>query len=264
MDHRIIRYPDSRLSVFDIGKAGMAKHSVYGLLEIDVTAAREKLRDLRRRGREVSFTAWAMKTIACCVADHPGVHALRRGKNRAVAFTDVDVSLMVEREVEGAAVPLPLLIRAAQEKPAEEIDSEIRAALSQPIADESGHVLGSHGIPTALFRLYYALPHFLRVWIIRGLTANPFRTKALSGTVTITTVGGVGSPGWIIPTRSWHNAVFALGTVSRKPWALGDRIVIRDVLNLTVVLNHDVIDGRPAGKFVQDLVKRMEKAAGID
>jgi hypothetical protein len=40
MDFEIIRYPDSRLSTVDLGKTGISKHAIYGLLEIDVTVPR--------------------------------------------------------------------------------------------------------------------------------------------------------------------------------------------------------------------------------
>jgi pyruvate/2-oxoglutarate dehydrogenase complex dihydrolipoamide acyltransferase (E2) component len=199
------------------------------------------------------------KTIGRCIADHKLVHALRFHKRSVIAFKDVDISIMVEREIDGVPVPLPLLVKSAESKSAEEIDAEIRAAISQPIHDERDFVLGRHEIPKLFFKLYYMLPHPVRAFIIKRLTANPFRTKALSGTVTVTTVSGVGRSGWIIPTRSWHNAIFALGTVSRKPWVVNGAVRIREILNMTVVLNHDVIDGNPARMFVQDLVKRIEK-----
>jgi pyruvate/2-oxoglutarate dehydrogenase complex dihydrolipoamide acyltransferase (E2) component len=263
MDYEIIGFPESRLSVIDLGKIGITKHAMYCLLEIDVTVPREKLRQLRRQGKRISFTAWMTKTIGRCIADHPLVHALAFRKKSVIAFKDVDISIMVEKEIGGVPAPLPLLVKGTNRKTAEEIDAEISAAVSQPISDERDFVLGKHTISRWLFKLYYKMPHLLRVFAIKRLTANPFRTQALSGTVTLTTVTGVGSPGWIIPTRSWHNAIFALGSVSKKPWVSGNEVRIRDILNMTVAFNHDVIDGNQARRFVQDLVRRLEKAADL-
>jgi hypothetical protein len=264
MSFEIVEYPESRLSVIDLGKIGGARHSMYGLLEIDVSVSRARLRSLRRQGREISFTAWMTGTIGRCIADHRLVHALRFGKRSVIAFKEVDIAIMVEREIGGIPVPLPLLVTSAESKSAEEIDSEIRDAVSQPILDERDFVLGRHKIPRFLFQLYYRLPDPVRAFILKRLVSNPFRTKALSGTVMLTTVSGVGGSGWIIPTRGWHNAIFALGTVSRKPWVADGAVRIREILNMTVVLNHDVIDGNPARMFVQDLVKRIEKGEGTE
>jgi pyruvate/2-oxoglutarate dehydrogenase complex dihydrolipoamide acyltransferase (E2) component len=109
-------------------------------------------------------------------------------------------------------------------------------------------------------RLYYLLPGWLRLLAVRCLAANPHQMKRNSGTVTVTTVSAIGQgTGWILPTRSWHNLFFGLGTISRKPWVVRNRIEVRDILNLTVAFNHDVVDGSPARRFLQMLVERVEK-----
>jgi pyruvate/2-oxoglutarate dehydrogenase complex dihydrolipoamide acyltransferase (E2) component len=36
------------------------------------------------------------------------------------------------------------------------------------------------------------------------------------------------------------------------------KIQVREILNLTVLFDHDVIDGSPAARFVDKLVKRLE------
>jgi len=75
----------------------------------------------------------------------------------------------------------------------------------------------------------------------------------------VTTVNAVGPfSGWIVPTRSMHGLSFALGTITRKPWVHGGQIAQREILNLTVSMDHDVIDGAPARRFIQDLIKHIE------
>jgi pyruvate/2-oxoglutarate dehydrogenase complex dihydrolipoamide acyltransferase (E2) component len=39
---------------------------------------------------------------------------------------------------------------------------------------------------------------------------------------------------------------------------VGDEIAVRDVLDLTVTIDHDVVDGPPATRFGADLRHRME------
>jgi pyruvate/2-oxoglutarate dehydrogenase complex dihydrolipoamide acyltransferase (E2) component len=85
----------------------------------------------------------------------------------------------------------------------------------------------------------------------------------MMGTVMITSVGSVARvPGWILP-RSIHNLSLALGSVVKKPWVVGQGIAAQDILHLTVLFDHDVIDGAPAARFVADLVRRMEAGAGL-
>ena len=76
----------------------------------------------------------------------------------------------------------------------------------------------------------------------------------------VTTVNAVErTAGWILPTRNMHNIALSFGSISKKPWVVKGKVEVRDILHLTVAFNHDVIDGVPAGRFVQDLVKTIEE-----
>ena len=91
-----IPYPSSRQLTFDLGRIGLAKHHVRGLLEVDVTEPRRLIKQNRQAGRKISFTAWLIKAIADCVALHPpiaGVNDARR--NKVLVFEDVDISIVV-------------------------------------------------------------------------------------------------------------------------------------------------------------------------
>ena len=57
---KIIR---SRIATFDIFDVGMRKHHISAMLEFDVTESRAKLRELRKKGINVSFNAWLLKII---------------------------------------------------------------------------------------------------------------------------------------------------------------------------------------------------------
>jgi hypothetical protein len=256
---RIIDFPLSRLATADVGRFGLTKHSMFGLFEVDVTAARNRLRSLRRQGQDVSFTAWMVKTIADSVARNPLVHALRLSRHQLIAFDDVDVALPIERVVDGRGVPLPVLLRQANLRTAHDINTEIHEALEKPIADERDFVLSRHAFSRLSLRLYYAFPQAVRVAVWRLLFGNPFRARRHTGTVIVTTVNAIGgSSGWILPSRTMHNLALSLGSVSRKPWVVDGKLAVRDILSLTVTFNHDVIDGVPARRFIQDLVAAIE------
>jgi hypothetical protein len=259
IDHRIVDYPVSRLATVDVGRFGLRRHSMFGLLEVDVTGARSRLRQLRREGQEVSFTAWVIKTIGDCVARNPLVHALRWRRRTLIAFNEVDIAMPIERIVDGKGVPLPLLIRKTNLRTVQDIQREIGEALAKPISDERDFILGTHAFSRVALRSYYALPQAIRLFIWNRLFSSPFRARRHSGTVMVTTVNAIGaSSGWILPTRTMHNLTLSLGSISRKPWVVDGKLAVRDILNLTVAFDHDVIDGVPARKFVQDLVRQME------
>jgi hypothetical protein len=259
-DYEIIDYPRSRLATADVGRFGHDKHYMFGLIEVDVTEARRRLRRERREGESASFTAWMIKTIGDCVARNSYAQAMKWRRGRLVAFDDVDIAIPVERVVDGERVPLPLLLKNTNRKTAKELHEEIQAALSKPIGDEKDLVLSRHQFSGAAMRLYYALPQGLRLFLWRRIFSDPFRARANAGTVMVTTVNaGEGSCGWILPSRNMHNIALSFGSISKKPWVVDGQVAIREILHLTVTFNHDVIDGVPARRFVQDLVRSIEK-----
>jgi pyruvate/2-oxoglutarate dehydrogenase complex dihydrolipoamide acyltransferase (E2) component len=66
-------------------------------------------------------------------------------------------------------------------------------------------------------------------------------------TVDITSVGkfGGGHSGWGL-THTGTSLGLVVGGIAWKPAVVNGRIEPREILNLTVVFDHDVIDGAPA------------------
>ena len=256
-------FPRSRFGTFDVGVISRSKHHIAGLLEIDVTAGRERLRRLRRDGTPISFTAWIVKTIAGAVMESPEVHGILQGRRRRVMFSDVDVALIVERTVDGTAVPLPVLLPQSESRTLEDIDAYITAAVTQTVRGAEDFQLGRRR-SKILMALYYRLPQPIRIWILKRILRNPARHKATMGTVVVSSLAaGMRFPGWILPT-SMHNLVFGVGSVVRKPRVLREQVLPRDVLHLTVMFDHDVVDGAPAARFISRLVRMLETATVLD
>ena len=256
---RVETFPLSRISTFDVGVISRKKHHITGLLEVDVTDARARLRSIRRAGSPVSFTAWFVKTVALSIQDMAQVHGVLRGQRRRTIFQDVDISLVVEREVNGTPVPLPVVVRNCNTTSIEGIETSIASAINQEIDGSRDYQLDKKRSPF-ITALYYRLPQFQRVGIIQRILKNPDIRKKMMGTVIVTSVApGLQFPGWILP-RSMHNLAFGLGSVVRKPRVVHDEVKPRDVLHLTVLFDHDVVDGAPAARFVSYLVKNLETA----
>jgi pyruvate/2-oxoglutarate dehydrogenase complex dihydrolipoamide acyltransferase (E2) component len=92
-----------------------------------------------------------------------------------------------------------------------------------------------------------------------GSTTSLFRSKEMMGTAVITSVAAGGHlSGWVIP-KSMHGLCFALGPISKKPWVVANRVEVRDILHLTVLVDHDVVDGVPAARFFARLAGRIQR-----
>lgn len=264
IEYEIKEFPSSRQSTFDTGYIGLRKHHIKALIELDVTHARELIRDHRNKKKEeLSFTAWILKCISQAIFENKSVHAIRKGKNKLILFDDIDISIIVEKEINGEKVPLPLVIRKVNRKTIKDIHYEIKQAKEQEVTDEKDYILGENQFKWAM-KLYVSLPQFLRLIIWkRFILKNPFLMKKMSGTVVVTSVGMMGKVrGWVIPV-SILPICFALGSIIKKPGVFKDQIEIREYLHMTILIDHDVIDGAPAARFVSRLTELIESGYGL-
>ena len=254
-----IPYPSSRKMTFDLGKIAHQKHYVSALLEIDVTDSWNAIRSQPRNNERYSFISWLIKAVADCVAGHPQAAGFNlKSRGRVLVFEDVDVSIVVEKDVNGAPVPLPYVVRQADSKSVLEIHREIEAARAQAVMDEGGYVLGEPG-QASMMKAFLVLPQFLRLWLMKlFLLDHPLRVKQSMGNVMVTTVGLVGhTHGWILPT-TMHPLCLAFGSVNEQPWVHRGNIETRRILHLAALVDHDAIDGAPAARFMDALVQRLE------
>ena len=162
-NYQYINISPSRIPSFDVYSVGLKKHYVTALLEFDVTESRKKIREKRRGGAMLSFNAWLIKVISDSLEKYPEVAAFRINKRKMIRFKDINISMVVEKELGDEKVPIPVVIEKCNEKTAEEITAEIEEAKNQ-VMTENDVVLRKKA--TTGERLYYKLPGFLRrrVW----------------------------------------------------------------------------------------------------
>lgn len=83
------------------------------------------------------------------------------------------------------------------------------------------------------------------------------------GNAVVSSLGMMGKiNGWFIP-KSVHPVCFGIGSVIKKPAVINDEIKIREILNMTILFDHDVIDGAPMVRFLKDLTFNIENASGL-
>jgi len=215
------------------------KHHIHGLVEVDVTEARERIRQIKERtGERLSFTGFIVYCCARAVDEDKHLHAYRDWRNRLVLFDDVDVSLGAERRGQGGQpVVLQGVIRAANRKSVREIHAEIRELQSKALVET----------PWGRWLSWYVLiPGFIRRLIFRIAQRAPMAIKRLNGTVLVTSVGMFGnSAGWGIPLAA-HTLCVTVGGIESRPVLHDGELQEREHLCLTVTFDHDIVDGAPA------------------
>jgi hypothetical protein len=151
----------------------------------------------------------------------------------------------------------PNVIRAANKKTLRQIHEEIRAA-------QAGSVEESRGMEWFRWAPLFAyVPTPVRTLAWRALSRNPHAIKRFAGTVGVTAVGmfGKGS-GWGM-TIPFLTLNVVLGGIMEKPAIVHGRVEPREYLCITVSVDHDIVDGAPAARFVNRLRELIESAFGL-
>lgn len=247
-------YPSHRGFVIGSLRAGRRSFPVHGLLELDVTDA---VAALDRRPEPLSFTAFVVAATARAVAAHPEVHAYREWRGRLVVARHVDVATLVEVADQGTTFPLAHLIRDADVRPVRDLSAELRNVQADIARSDSGRLLRRG-----------------TAWIgrIPGLAALLYsvakrspRLRERSGTVAVTSVGMFGTTGGtgiVQPTIMTLSVL--VGGRSMRPRVVEGHITARLVLDLTISVDHAIVDGAPAARFAATLADLIEHPTWID
>jgi pyruvate/2-oxoglutarate dehydrogenase complex dihydrolipoamide acyltransferase (E2) component len=254
-NHKVVPFPATRKIVMDAGRLGVRRHVIHGLLEFDVTQAREFMRAHKARtGESLSFTAFVVACFARAVDRHKPVHAYRNWRNRLVIFDDVDIVTMIEAERGGVA--LAHILRVANVRSVFDIHREIRAIQAQPAQSDQRKWLVGIGprLPAFVRGIFY--------WLLRK---NPHWFKRYAGTCVLTSVGMFGhGGGWGISFLPMHTIGLMVGGIAQKPGVVDGQIAIREYLDLTLSFDHDIVDGASATRFAECLRQLIEGGDGLN
>ncbi|HEX2865173.1 MAG TPA: 2-oxo acid dehydrogenase subunit E2 [Deinococcales bacterium] len=247
--------PFGRLRGIERAVASLARERnlMRALVEVDVTLARERLRAHRAAtGEPVSLTALLVSSLAKAAAEHPEAHAMVDWRGRLAVPKVVDVALIVEADSPEGPVPLGFVLRNADRKTPAEIDAEIRAAKKR--GGDNGPVVQAAG----------RFPIWAQRLALRYLLRRPAQVTRLMGTIGVTAVGMFGRRGgWGLALPILPLGV-TVGGVARKPGVVGQAILPREFLSLTLDFDHDAVDGAPAARFTERFCRLLETAALLE
>jgi pyruvate/2-oxoglutarate dehydrogenase complex dihydrolipoamide acyltransferase (E2) component len=247
----VLPFPSSRRAVTAAVRAGRRILPMHGLLDVDITEACQLLEDHRP---PVSTTAYVIAAVARAVAAHPEVHVYRDWRGRLVRHRHVDVQTLVEVPTAQGPFGLVHVVRDADVRGVADLSAELHEVKADPSSTASGRALQplaplAGRVPGVFPAMYAAM-------------SRSVRAHELSGTVQVTAVGMfTGGGGFALAPPTLASLLVVVGGASRRPRVVDDRIAIRNVLDLTVTIDHNVVDGAPATRFGADLRSRMEHPA---
>ncbi|BDG45167.1 dihydrolipoamide acetyltransferase family protein [Saccharococcus caldoxylosilyticus] len=204
-------------------KSAYTAPHVTGMDEVDVTKLVEirtvLAKQLESESIKLTYLPFVIKAVTRALQEHPIFNAMvDEETNEIVLKKEYHIGIATATK-EGLVVPV---IKHADQKSIRELAMEI-ADLS-----EKAH------------------RHTLRIDELQG------------STFTITSTGAGG--GWFATPIINYPEVAILGVhaIKRRPAVVGDEIVIRDMMGLSLTFDHRVIDGEPAGRFMRTVARILE------
>ncbi|MDQ1745185.1 MAG: hypothetical protein QOE23_3524 [Pseudonocardiales bacterium] len=243
-------FPPSRRLVTAALRSGRRIVPMHGLFEVDISTAR---RELARYDPPASLTAFVIACLGRAVAAHPEVHAYRDWRGRLVRHRAVDVQTLIEVPTARGPFGLVHVVRDADLRAVADIGAELRAVKADPASTTSGRLLDIAAplggrIPGG-YRLMYA--------VLR----RSHRAHLATGTVQVSAVGMFGGGGgFAIATPTLASLSVIVGGASSRPLAVEGKVEVRQVLDLTVTIDHTVVDGAPATRFAAEFRSLLTSA----
>lgn len=252
---RTERFPVTRRSALDAGRLGRRRHIVHALIEVDVTAPRAVFREHRRTtGERLSFTAHVIHSLARAIRAHPHLHAYLDWRRRLVIFDHVNINCLIEVDADGVPVPMPHVFKRVDESDYRAIDDELRTVRANPAASPGSKYL----------HWMLRLPGFARRTFAWVVTRVPRSFRAHSSSVLVSAVGMFGAGGgWGIPQAN-QTLTVTVGGITEKPAVVEGEIAVREILDVTISIDHDVVDGAPAARFVEEFRRLLEQRPVVD
>ncbi|MCD6481870.1 MAG: 2-oxo acid dehydrogenase subunit E2 [Thermoplasmata archaeon] len=254
-DYEIRPFSKERRNISILLSETEKKHIIHAILEMDVTEARKRIREQKKNGKDISFTAWIIKCIATVMEEQKEFNALRHGKRKIVFFHDVDVAIPMEREINGERTTMAYIIRGVNRKSIDEITREIRDAQKEEVEGKE-QVLGRKGL---MERFAIASPDFVKKILLLIASRNAFLRKRYMGTTAVSAVGMIGNfQGWLLIMGGHFTTQFGVGGIVEKPVFVDGDLEKKEYIRLIISVDHDIIDGAPLARFSSRLVELME------
>lgn len=237
--------------ILDILAEGRRKNIVHLLFEADATAIRAQIaRHQAQSGETISLTSYISKVLADTVAAEPHMHAVLHSRRELIIFDDVDLSILIEREIEGTWLPVPYIVRAANQKTLAALDKELKLAKSAP--------LNASGPLSALETQFFALPRFARKIIWHFIRRDAHLFREVVGTVGVTSMGMHATGRTVAVPITPMTLTLCIGAIGSQAIIVDGLATERQVIQLNLSADHDIIDGVPLMRFAEALKQTLQ------
>jgi pyruvate dehydrogenase E2 component (dihydrolipoamide acetyltransferase) len=187
-------------------------------LEADVTALTDWRQELEAKGTKVSYNVLLAKLVALALREFPYMNAQLVDDRTILEIDDINIGIAVDAE-RGLLVPV-----------LNQVDKKAVAALQDDYAQLTE----------------------------RASTGKSTLADLEGGTFTITNLGSLEIEQFMPVINVPECAILGVGAIVKKPVVVDDQIEIRPLMSLTLAIDHRLVDGAPAAKFLQRVKHLIE------
>jgi pyruvate/2-oxoglutarate dehydrogenase complex dihydrolipoamide acyltransferase (E2) component len=212
---------------------------MIGLLQVDITVAR---RALAETDPPLSLTAYVVACVGRVAARYPEVHAYRDWRGRLIEHHYADIQVLIEVPTDDGPFGLVHIVRDADVRTVADISAELRAVKANPSRTGNGRLRDT--LAPVLGRAPGVYPAMYAVM------SRSRRVHNAIGTMQVTAIGMfAGGGGFANALPSLASLALVVGGISTRLVDVDGRIETVELLDLTVTIDHNVVDGAPATRF---------------
>jgi pyruvate dehydrogenase E2 component (dihydrolipoamide acetyltransferase) len=232
--------------------------SIYGSMDVDATRSLAFLAAHQQAtGVRLTVTHLVARAVAVALRDQPEINGKVRfwGRLEKRDSIDVFVTVATDKDLSGARI--------------DRADGKSLVELAREIAERAGNIRANRDASYKQSRrALKSMPWWLArpaTWLsdvlvneldvsAPGMPADPF------GSAIVTSVGMFGIDAAFAPFVPLARCpmLILVPEVRPRPWAVGDRALVRPVLRLCATFDHRLIDGAAAGRFAARLTKLFD------
>lgn len=229
------------------------KNTIHCLSEVDITIPRELIKEYETKyGYRISFTGYITACFIKIISAYPEMNSFISGNN-IVYLSNITVSILVERLINGESVPEPMTIDNSKELTCLDITKRIRLAQANT-ESRLGSLSG--------FTWFTYIPSFLLKTFVKIAEKN-IKMGVKFGKMAVTATGMFSKePVWFIPHGS-ATILLTIGSIINRVVKNNIDYEMHEHLCLTASFDHDIIDGAPAARFMNELVNEIKSGNEI-
>lgn len=237
---------------------------IFGAVELDVTQLEEYISSKRKEGLKITLTHFFVLTMARAVMKEVPEFNVYVRRGRIVARPTIDAMVTVlQADGSMSSIKVPNANTFNYASLSEFLNNEI-------VKTRNGNENGVGQNKNLIARLPWPVNHWFYAFYKKIVIDWGFSIPALGlnpnsfGSFAITSIGSLGlDMGFpaLLPSSN-VSFVFVMGGIKKKPVVVNDEIVIRRIMNASIVFDHRLADashGARLFKFVKYQVKHPEE-----